>query len=305
MQHMKIEEQQTNGNHESTAEPSRADEKDDKTTARVKELTDKLTSNSADINVPNELKEFFIQVLAQQKPLMLIYLIKTLGYRHTLCFVKTKESAQRLNMLLELNGIKSCEYSSTLHAARRKRVQNKFEENKLDVLVCSDVMARGMDLKNVDYVVLYDAPNHLSSYIHRVGRTARAGRSGTAITLLEQKEIFFFKKMTKSINSSTNLKEKSVEMIKEKCEEKSQHKIREIKVPKSKLKHLVDEFRSSLGKLKESLRTSNKSKRKSEQNPEQQNGSAKRKRDTRVTSETTPTSQTSAIKSNTELSEQP
>lgn len=56
-------------------------------------------------------------------------------------------------------------------------------------LVCSDAMARGMDVENVQYVILYDVPPVIKRYIHRVGRTARAGRSGTAITLLERKEV--------------------------------------------------------------------------------------------------------------------
>lgn len=56
-------------------------------------------------------------------------------------------------------------------------------------LVCSDAMARGMDVENVQYVILYDVPQVMKRYIHRVGRTARAGRSGTAITLLEKKEV--------------------------------------------------------------------------------------------------------------------
>ncbi len=75
-----------------------------------------------------------------------------------------------------------------------------FKDN-IDVLVCSDVMARGMDLENVDYVLLYDSVPHLNAYVHKVGRTARAGKSGTAISFLEHKEIFFFKKMMSQINS--------------------------------------------------------------------------------------------------------
>lgn len=154
----------------------------------------KFDMDMADVNVPNELKEIFIQVILQQKPLVAIYLIKTLGYGRMLVFVNSKDTAKRLNKLFELNNINSMEYSSALHAARRKRIQTKFEEGKLDVLVCSDVMARGMDLANVDYVLMYDAPKHLSSYIHKAGRTARAGRTGMAITFLEHKEIFFLKK---------------------------------------------------------------------------------------------------------------
>lgn len=75
------------------------------------------------------------------------------------------------------------------------------------MLVCSDVMARGMDLENVDYVLLYDSASYLNSYIHKVGRTARAGRPGTAISFLEHKEIYFFKKMMSQIRSKASEEE--------------------------------------------------------------------------------------------------
>lgn len=65
-------------------------------------------------------------------------------------------------------------------------------------------MARGMDLENVDYVLLYDSASHLNSYVHKVGRTARAGRAGTAISFLEHKEIYFFKKMMLQIKNKTD-----------------------------------------------------------------------------------------------------
>lgn len=78
------------------------------------------------------------------------------------------------------------------------------KKDEIDVLVCSDVMARGMDLENVDYVLLYDSASYLNSYIHKVGRTARAGRPGTAISFLEHKEIYFFKKMMSQIKSKAS-----------------------------------------------------------------------------------------------------
>ena len=215
-----------------------------------------------DVNVPSELSETFVQVVAQHKPLVAIYLLKTLKYRRMLCFVKSKESAQRLDKLLQLNGIRSMEYSASVHASRRKAVQAKFESDQLDVLVCSDVMARGMDLANVDYVLLYDAPAHLSAYIHKVGRTARAGRKGTAITLLEQKEVFFFKKMVQPIGSSSsnnqNVAIKDDQATGSSSGSGSQkplvHKVKETKILKSKFKHLVKDYRESLAKLHSSLK---------------------------------------------------
>lgn len=200
------------------------------------------SKDMADVSVPSELKEIFIQVVLQQKPLVAIHLIKTLGYKRMLVFVNSKDTAKRLNKLFELNEISSAEYSAALHSARRKRIQSKFLDNKLDVLVCSDVMARGMDLENVDYVLMYDAPKHLSSYIHKAGRTARAGKSGMVMTFLEHKEVYFFKKMVESIGKKE-----------ENEENKSKHKIKEVKIQKSMFKHLVEDYKNSLEKLKEEL----------------------------------------------------
>ncbi len=70
-------------------------------------------------------------------------------------------------------------------------------------LICSDVMARGMDLPSVDLVVNYDATPFLRTYIHRIGRTARAGRSGTAISLLKGKEVRHFKEMLWKAQNAT------------------------------------------------------------------------------------------------------
>jgi ATP-dependent RNA helicase DDX51/DBP6 len=214
-------------NNGKTSQPSDRDMKSTKTQL-----------NDIDSTVPKELDQSFIQCSSFEKPIVVIYLLKVLQYRHVLCFVKSIDTAKRLCKLLELHSINAAEYSSSLHVARRKRIIAKFEQKKVDVLVCSDLIARGMDLSNVDYVLLYDAPKDLNSYIHRVGRTARAGRIGTAITLLEHKEIYFFKKLLGTL-----------------CETGDDNKkLKEIKITKSKLKPLMVDFKSSLTKLKDVLK---------------------------------------------------
>jgi len=207
------------------------------------------------ISVPKELSELFIECTSFEKPLVMIYLMKKLEYKRVICFVKSIDTSKRLSKLLELNGIKAGEYSSSLHVERRKRILKKFETDKYDVLICSDLMARGMDISHVSYVVLYDMPKHVNSYIHRVGRTARAGQTGTAITLLEHKQVFFFKKMlTTTVEHSSKLKE--------------------IKVQKSKLKPLTEDFKLSLIKLKEAL-TGSKAQSKGKKGQKQaQNGNS-------------------------------
>ena len=111
---------ETNENIEATTEPSVSKE-------TIKTEIENV-ENANDISVPDELSELFIEVVASQKPLIAIHMIKTLGYRRMLCFVKSIDTAKRLTKLFELNGITAMEYSSSLHVARRKRVQTKFEQ---------------------------------------------------------------------------------------------------------------------------------------------------------------------------------
>lgn len=84
------------------------------------------------------------------------------------------------------------ELSSGLSSSVRNSVLLKFQTGKIDGIVCSDALARGIDVPNVDVVISYDAPRHVKTYIHRVGRTARAGRQGTAVTILLENELNAF-----------------------------------------------------------------------------------------------------------------
>ena len=86
----------------------------------------------------------------------------------------------RLYLLIKLyGGIAVAEYSSSLTAQQRRAILRDFRAGSVQLLICSDAMARGMDIDSVQYVISYDAPNYAKGYIHRVGRTARAGNKGT------------------------------------------------------------------------------------------------------------------------------
>ncbi len=87
------------------------------------------------------------------------------------------------------------EYSSALPQEIRTRIIDRFRTGSIRVIICSDAMARGMDLPHVDRVINYDAAPFIRTYIHRVGRTARAGRSGVAISLVRGPEVRHFKEM--------------------------------------------------------------------------------------------------------------
>ncbi len=102
----------------------------------------------------------------------------------TLCFVRTKRGADRLVEQLAKEGVRSAAIHGDLRQANRERALRDFASGKLNVLVATDVAARGLHIDNVDVVLHYDPPEDHKAYLHRSGRTARAGETGVAVTLL-------------------------------------------------------------------------------------------------------------------------
>ncbi|KAF9130118.1 ATP-dependent RNA helicase dbp6, partial [Mortierella sp. GBA39] len=87
------------------------------------------------------------------------------------------------------------EFSSDLPKSKRQSILRAFNNGEIHLLICSDLISRGMDLSPVSYVINYDSPIYMKKYIHRVGRTARAGKTGTAYSLVEMQEARHFKEM--------------------------------------------------------------------------------------------------------------
>jgi superfamily II DNA/RNA helicase len=106
------------------------------------------------------------------------------AYGKTLCFVRTKRGADRLVEQLGKEGVRSAAIHGDLRQANRERALNDFTTGKLRVLVATDVAARGLHIDSVDIVLHYDPPEDEKAYLHRSGRTARAGETGVAVTLL-------------------------------------------------------------------------------------------------------------------------
>ncbi|KAI4112100.1 MAG: hypothetical protein LQ339_000108 [Xanthoria mediterranea] len=107
--------------------------------------------------------------------------------RGSLIFARSTESAHRLLRLLSLLAPQQASTAATLTKSSTKsseKVLSHFRDGKLDTIITTDRASRGLDLQNLAYVINYDMPSSINSYVHRVGRTARAGRSGTAITLV-------------------------------------------------------------------------------------------------------------------------
>ncbi|MEA5536152.1 DEAD/DEAH box helicase [Crocosphaera sp. XPORK-15E] len=100
-------------------------------------------------------------------------------------FVRTKQTASELTSKLQEVGHSVDEYHGNLSQSQRERLVHRFREGKIRLVVATDIAARGLDVENLSHVINYDLPDNSETYIHRIGRTGRAGKTGTAISIVE------------------------------------------------------------------------------------------------------------------------
>ena len=119
----------------------------------------------------------------QKIPLLVGILQKEKPFR-TIVFVNTKRCAEILNDTLNVNGCKTAALSGDVPQEKRQRLLNDFQENKIDLLIATDVAARGLHIDGISHVFNYDLPQDVEDYVHRIGRTARFGTTGIAISFI-------------------------------------------------------------------------------------------------------------------------
>ncbi|XP_020602543.1 ATP-dependent RNA helicase DDX54-like [Orbicella faveolata] len=144
-----------------------------------------------DSKLSEQLRLAFFSLRSDDKPAVLLHILQNLvkPSEQTLVFTATKHHVEYLKELLEVAGIESSFVYSTLDQAARKINIGKFQHKKTNVMVVTDVAARGIDIPMLDNVINYNFPAKPKLFIHRVGRVARAGRSGTAYSLVGSDEL--------------------------------------------------------------------------------------------------------------------
>ena len=113
-------------------------------------------------------------------------------------FVRTKNETETLAEKLRARGFSAMAINGDVAQAQRERTVNQLKSGKLDILVATDVAARGLDVERISHVVNYDIPTDTESYVHRIGRTGRAGRSGDAISFVTPRERYLLKAIEKA-----------------------------------------------------------------------------------------------------------
>ena len=130
----------------------------------------------------DEIEQVVIETTDRAKQDTLVQMLRQYNPYLAIIFCRTKRRASALNEALQEMGFESDELHGDLSQAKREKVMKRFREAKLQLLVATDVAARGLDVEGVSHVFNYDIPHDVESYIHRIGRTGRAGDRGVAIT---------------------------------------------------------------------------------------------------------------------------
>ncbi|MFH1399843.1 MAG: DEAD/DEAH box helicase [Candidatus Woesearchaeota archaeon] len=138
------------------------------------------------------LHQFFYNVRPNEKFSLLVHLIKSERIEKAIVFCSTRATVDMVSRNLRKQGIKAMMIHGKLSQNKRERITDEFKTGKLKILVASAVAARGIDVKDVTHIINYDLSKDPEEYIHRVGRTARAGEIGKAITLLSPKDYDIF-----------------------------------------------------------------------------------------------------------------
>jgi ATP-dependent RNA helicase RhlB len=163
---------------------------------RVQELAYEHMNNPQKIEVaPEQVTAKQITEVAyypsnEEKIPFLLGILQSSGFTRAVIFINTKRVAEKLDAYLRGNGYQAALLTGDVPQKKRQRLLNEFTEGKLNILVATDVAARGLHIPEVSHVINFDLPQDAEDYVHRIGRTARAGASGTAISFACEEYVF-------------------------------------------------------------------------------------------------------------------
>ena len=147
----------------------------------------------------------YLRVAPAQKLDALTRILEVENFEAMLIFARTKQATEQLAERLRARGFAATALNGDIAQAQRERIVNQLKAGKLDILVATDVAARGLDVDRISHVVNYDIPTDTESYVHRIGRTGRAGRTGDAISFITPKEFYLLRLIEKATRQELTL----------------------------------------------------------------------------------------------------
>jgi ATP-dependent RNA helicase DDX47/RRP3 len=178
------------------------------------------------------LLQSYVFIPHQHKDTYLVYLINEFAGQSAIVFTRTVNETQRIAILLRTLGFGAIPLHGQLSQSARLGALNKFRAGSREILVATDVAARGLDIPSVDVVLNYDLPPDSKTYIHRVGRTARAGKSGHAISVVTQYDVEIWLRIEAALGKKQkeyDTEKEEVMVFKARVEEAQRHARNEMK----------------------------------------------------------------------------
>ncbi|KAL4240821.1 putative ATP-dependent RNA helicase ddx47 [Mactra antiquata] len=170
----------------------------------------------------DKLQQYYIFIPVKFKDVYLVYILNELAGNSFMVFCSTCANTQRVALMLRNLGLMAIPLHGQMTQAKRLGALTKFKSKSRSILVATDVASRGLDIPHVDVVLNLDIPTHSKDYIHRVGRTARAGRAGKAITFVTQYDVELYQRIEHLIGKQLplfNTEEQEVMMLMERTAE--------------------------------------------------------------------------------------
>ncbi len=151
---------------------------------------------------PETIHQMAVDLYEGQKTPMILRIVKEKNLKKVIIFVSKKQRAKELTLALRRGGVDARAMHSDLQQKERDEVMLDFRNGKVDVLVATDIVSRGIDIDDIPLVINYDVPRDAEDYVHRIGRTARAENKGAAVTLVSVEERRYFEKIEKFLKKS-------------------------------------------------------------------------------------------------------
>ena len=175
---------------------------------KIRNLAKRYMDRPADIHVKtetvtlDEIRQLVVEIPQEGKLDKLCAMIDEYRPYLAMVFCHTKQRASALNMALAQRGYEVDELHGDMSQAKREQVMRRFRDAKLQILVATDIAGRGLDIEGITHVFNYDIPHDVEIYIHRIGRTGRAGQTGTAITFVSPGEERYLRLIEQGIRAS-------------------------------------------------------------------------------------------------------
>ena len=178
--------------------------------ANIRKMAKAIMNNPAEVQIavsrpPESIRQMAVDIFEAQKTAFIVQKFSSSGdqeLKKVIVFVGKKQKVKELTRALRANHIDARAMHSDLEQKERDEVMLDFRNNKVDVLVATDIVSRGIDVDDIPLVINYDVPRDAEDYVHRIGRTARAENKGEAITLVSPEDKHFFNKIERFLQKS-------------------------------------------------------------------------------------------------------